>query len=486
MATGNTINQRSFAPVPAPYTPVPGRHDVQFYSDDRFLLDSLVPFITKSLASGGASIVVATKAHRDGLFQRLLASGIRLAAAVQEGRYISLDAAETMSGFMKEGLPDQQQFTKVIGGTIARATAAVRGGPTQIAIFGEMVALLWQQGNAQGAIELERLWNDLGQSHSFDLRCGYPLTDFDREEHRDSFAKICGHHHAVIPAESYTALADESDRLRAIARLQQTEQALKTESSERERAKALSAEVQTQNQELIEEVRRHESAEEELRRFTRRLLMARDEEQRHVASELHENTAQLLAALSMYFGVLQEEKASLSPRAAAVVANSRDVAQKLLREVRNLSYLLHPPTLNAMGIGPALREYLDQFAECNKVRVALHLSDNLGRFSRNIEIAVFRIVEEALDNASHSGSLETTIRLARSSDDVVLEIHDRGAGILGDKVGSGAGRGVTGMVERVQELGGTVAIRSDGQGTLISLTLPIESPHSAITHDPSV
>jgi signal transduction histidine kinase len=473
MATGNTPQQLSppwFAP-PSLRSDGICNHDVQFYADDAFLLDSLVPFVGKSLEQGGAAIVVATKAHRDGLSQRLEGGAVLPESAIQQGRYFTLDAAQTMAAFMKEGMPDKALFNRVIGDLVSRAAAIAYQG--KVAIYGEMVALLWQQGKADAAIQLEQLWNDLAETHSFSLRCGYPLAGFNREHHRDSFARICSQHHAVIPAENYTAIVDGNDRLRMIAYLQQAEQALKSEAVERARAKVQSEEIKNQNQELIEEVRKRENAEGELRRFTRRLLTARDEEQRRIASELHENTAQLLAALSMYFSVLHEEKESLSPRAVAVVDNSRDVAQRLLKEVRKLSYLLHPPTLDDMGVGPALREYVAEFVEYSHTRVNLEVPETLGRFARNVEIAIFRIVEEALANANHSSSAEVTVRVSRSAAEVLVEIQDPGAGILGDKSANVNGRGAIGIVERTRELGGTVAIRSDSQGTVLSLSLPI-------------
>ena len=268
----------------------------------------------------------------------------------------------------------------------------------------------------------------------------------------------------MIPAESYTALADEDDRLRLVAQWQQTEQALKTESLERLLA-------QNRNQELMQQVRRQESAEEELRRFARRMLTARDEEQRRIASELHENTAQLLAALSMYFGVLQEEEESLSPRAARVVASSRKVTENLLKQVRKLSYLLHPPTLDDVGLGSALREYVEHLMARSTMRVDLRISENLGRLPRKLEIALFRMVEAVLADISlHSRGARASVYLSRASDKVLLEIHDYGDGTPNGVTGSGSG--ITAMRERAVELGGSITIRTDHEGTLISVTLP--------------
>jgi signal transduction histidine kinase len=446
-------------------------HDVQFYCNVEFLLDSLVPFIGNTLETGGAAVVVATKAHRDRLAHRLEARGIGLAAAVQDRRYIALDAAETLAAFTRKGLPDARQFTEVIGGVVTRASATARSENSSLAIFGEMVSLLWQEGNTQGVIELERLWNDLSRSHRFALRCGYPLGAFNREEHKESFSKICGEHHSVIPAESYTTLVDEEDRLRLVARWQQTEQALKTESLEHLLA-------QNRNRELLQQVRRQETAEEELRRFARRLLSARDEEQRRIASELHENTAQVLAALSMYFSVLQEEKDSLSPRAARVVASSRKVTENLLKQVRKLSYLLHPPTLDDVGLRSALREYVEHLMARSSMRVELQIAATVGRLPRKLEIALFRMVEAVLADISlHSHGSRARVSLSRASEKVLLEIHDYGDGTPNGV--TGAGSGITGMRERAVELGGSITIRTDHEGTLISVTLPAEEPAQA-------
>jgi signal transduction histidine kinase len=447
---------------------------VQFYFDERFLIASLAAFVGTALETGSSAVVVATKAHRDGLAQELEKTGVGLAAAVEQGRYLAFDAQQTLDSFTTNGILDKERFCDVIGNVIVRAAAASHNEQSKVAIYGEMVSLLWQRGEDQATVQLEQFWNDLSQTHSFYLRCGYPLTSFDRETHAEMFAGICGQHQAVIPAESYTGLVDENDRLLAIARLQQTEQALKTEAVERRLAQSRVQDIHSQNQQLIQEVEKREIAEDELRRFTRRLLMARDEEQRRIAGELHENTAQLLAALSLYFGVLHEEKAALSPRLANVVDSSREVAENLLKEIRKLSHVLHPPTLDDIGVGAALKEYIEHFSARSGIKVDLEISGNLGRLGRNVEIAVFRIVEEALANVrQHSGSTSAAVRLIRSSSVVLVEIQDHGYGISRKRGAANAGTGITGMRERARELGGTVRVQSDNNGTLVSVSLPL-------------
>lgn len=208
-------------------------HVVQFYSDDSFLLEGLSRFIGSALGAGDAGVVIATKPHRDELTLRLQALGLDTARSVQQGRFVSLDAAETLSKFMVDRWPDETRFDEVIGGVLEGVTSAVKGAQPRVAAFGEMVALLWADGHGEAAIRLEQLWNDLAQKHSFYLHCAYPMSGFARSQDEDPILKICAQHSHVIPAESYTELRTEPDRLRSVALLQQKAQALDTEVLER-------------------------------------------------------------------------------------------------------------------------------------------------------------------------------------------------------------------------------------------------------------
>jgi signal transduction histidine kinase len=468
-----SIADSAIALKPIPHS-VDCKHEVQFYFDDRFLVRSLVDYVRSALDSGGSAIVVATRAHREELAKEMERSSIDLSALIDQGRFVSLDATDTLAQFMVNGSPDEVQFREVIGPIISSAACSARNDQRRVVIFGEMVALLWQDGDSASVLRLEQLWNELAEIHSFRLRCGYPLASFDRQVHTELFARICGEHHVVIPAEGYTELSDESERLLAIARLQQTEQVLKTESVECRLAQAQKLQIENQNQQLIEEIRNREAAQDELRRFTRRLLAARDEEQRRIAAELHENTAQLLAALSLYFGVLHEEKGSLNPRLASVIASSRSVSDNLLREIRKLSHLLHPPTLDDVGLSSALREYVDQVRASTKARIELEISEDLGRFNRKLEIAVFRIVEEALKRVrSGSGDLLAIVRLTRSSMALQIEIQNQQNGTSQAEPSSRVDTRIMGIHERALEHGGSVQFTSDPTGTLLRVTLPL-------------
>jgi signal transduction histidine kinase len=209
---------------------------------------------------------------------------------------------------MLNGSPDELLFGQCIGDAISCSAHSALRESAPVSIYGEMVSILWQRRDTQGALRLEELWNQLSAHYWFHLLCGCSITSFDRETHTDLFLQICFQHDAVIPAEGFPEPAVENDHWRTVALLQQTEQVLKSEVNERLAAEAHVREIQSQNQELMRELRKHEAIEEELRRFTRRLLTAPDEEQRQIAAELHENTAQLVAALSVYFGASTRKK----------------------------------------------------------------------------------------------------------------------------------------------------------------------------------
>lgn len=211
-------------------------HKVQFYDDDAFLLDELSQFIGSALLSGDVAIVVATPEHREGLAERLQARGLDIARALGQGRYVALDAAETLLKFMRDGQPDRARFTDVVGSIIEGATSVVgRSERPRAAVFGEMVALLWAEGKPDAAIQLEELWNELAGTFAFDLRCAYPMSLFHQSDDGAPFGRICETHSHVLPAESYTSLAGEEERLRAISMLQQKAQALESEIEERKR-----------------------------------------------------------------------------------------------------------------------------------------------------------------------------------------------------------------------------------------------------------
>jgi PAS domain S-box-containing protein len=229
---------------------------------------------------------------------------------------------------------------------------------------------------------------------------------------------------------------------------------------------------------LESEVNDRKRAEMTLRELTGRLLRTQDEERRHMARELHDHAGQTLVALGMNLSALRMAAENQSPKIAALAAESHQLSDDLSKEIRTLSYLLHPPLLDEVGLGSALGWYLDGFSERSKIPVELQLPEDLGRLPKELELVIFRVVQESLTNIHrHSGSPSAKISLVRSEGFVEFEISDRGKGISPERqqemTTAKAGVGLRGMEERVRQFNGTLQIVSDGGGTKVSVKLPI-------------
>ncbi len=177
-------------------TEVKHRHEVQFYSNDALLLARVTYFIGSALMAGNAAIVFATKRHRDNLFPELKMQGVDIDAVIQAGAFVSLDAAEVLSIFMVNGRPDPIRFFEAFDKLIASVSRAAKAEHPRVAVFGEAVALLWAEGNVEGAIQLEKLGNDLAKTGAVDILCAYPFSlHIQKEGH--AFRTVCAEHSAV-------------------------------------------------------------------------------------------------------------------------------------------------------------------------------------------------------------------------------------------------------------------------------------------------
>jgi PAS domain-containing protein len=203
-------------------------HVAQFYETDATLITAVTERLGLGLLAEDIAIIVATAQHRLALAEELSARGMDVDLLRQAGCYIELDAEETLARFMVSNWPDEAKFLEVVGGLVARVEAGA-SSQQRVLIFGEMVALLWEQGKRDATVCLEQLWNQLAERHSFFLMCGYPLDAFDRLGHRRLFFSICGEHSEINPAESYPAKGSEEQRRHSAARLQQKARALQQE-----------------------------------------------------------------------------------------------------------------------------------------------------------------------------------------------------------------------------------------------------------------
>jgi signal transduction histidine kinase len=239
--------------------------------------------------------------------------------------------------------------------------------------------------------------------------------------------------------------------------------------------------LSTMNRALQEEIAERTQVEESLRLLSARLLRVQDEERQRLARDLHDSTAQGLAALTMNLAVTQERRGDLDERTRNALEECDALAQRCSKEIRSLAYLLHPPLLEEVGLVAALRWCAEGFAKRSGISVDVDLPPDFGRLPMDVENALFRIVQECLTNVQrHSGSPTARIRLVRNPHWVSLEVRDQGRGMPAgiadrrDAVES-LGVGLLGMRERVRQLGGLLRIDSTGQGATVRVEIGLQS-----------
>jgi signal transduction histidine kinase len=226
-------------------------------------------------------------------------------------------------------------------------------------------------------------------------------------------------------------------------------------------------------------------ANHNLSELSARLLRLQDEERRRIARELHDSVGQTLAALSMNLSAVGSEIERLT-KTAGLVADSATLVNDMSTDIRTISYLLHPPLLDEAGLSSALTWYVKGFSERSKIEIDLDIPEDFGRLPRDLETAVFRIVQECLTNIHrHADSQVAKIRIAQRDGHIQVEVKDQGKGIPALKrteiISSATGTpgvGIRGMRERLRQLGGTLELHSDGEGkgTLVAALLPVQAP----------
>ena len=237
----------------------------------------------------------------------------------------------------------------------------------------------------------------------------------------------------------------------------------------------------------ITERRHHEDI---LRRLSQQLLNVRDEEQRRVARDLHESVVQSMAAMKMLLGLVGDSVPPSDERARKLLHSATQLTDETISHVRTISHLLHPPLLDEAGLYPALRWYARGFAERSGISTKVEMDENFGRLPQETELAIFRIVQEALTNIHrHSGSQDATIRIFREFQTARVEIEDHGRGMALPSAAAPKevqlGVGTAGMRERVIQLNGTFEIKSEpGRGTTVCAALPLPRAERELSGSP--
>jgi signal transduction histidine kinase len=466
--------------------PAVSGHAVQFYERESYLLDSLSDYIGTALRAAGAGIVIATPAHRDGVAQRLSARGLDIVGAGAQGRYVALDARDTLSSLMVNNWPDPARFDATIGGLIAKTRERA---PT-IHAFGEMVALLWAEGNADAAIRLEELWDELGTRQTFSLLCAYPIDAFHDSSHAKPFDGMTALHSNVIPAESYVQLHGDA-QLRLIARLQRQAAALEAEAIQRRHAEA---ELRQKVEQLAEADRR------------------KDEFLAMLGHELRNPLAPVTTALQLMR--LHSDEPLRVARARETVERQVEQMTRLIDDLLDVSRITRGKielrqevvVLSALVARAleAARPVIDERGH----RLTLDLPDEPVVLSAD-PARLEQVLANLLNNAAKYTDVGGRIWLRATVDDgeLVLSVKDDGAGLtpamrsrifdlfvqgpeLRSYTRGGLGIGLT-LVRRLVEMhGGTVEARSDGlgEGSEFIVRLPIRaaapiatSGHTSVT-----
>jgi signal transduction histidine kinase len=279
-----------------------------------------------------------------------------------------------------------------------------------------------------------------------------------------------------------TAMASVITAIALPPQLPKVQQMILAEKVSEERKRGLqekNEELSQANQHLRSEMEKRIAAEESLKDLSAQLLRTQDDERRRFARELHDSVGQLLTGAVLSVSAVRRRAAGMEHESSRLLSECADYLKQSLREVRTISYLLHPPMLDETGLGDALRWYVRGFEERSGVRVVLDISSNLDQLSRDLRTAVFRIVQESLTNIhSHSGSRTAEISLRKSGDHIRLQVQDHGKGMPPESLGRDGreqllhGVGIRGMRERVVRLEGELRIESSDHGTLLEVVLP--------------
>jgi two-component system, NarL family, sensor kinase len=239
--------------------------------------------------------------------------------------------------------------------------------------------------------------------------------------------------------------------------------------------------VATELTELVETNEALRVTESSLRQLSGRLLQLQDEERRRIARDLHDTTGQKIAALSMSLDRVARLLDTKKPERDEALTEGRDIVRMIGEEIRTLSYLLHPPLLDESGLGSAVRWYAEGFQKRSGIRLNVNISADLGRLSTDVEMALFRVVQESLTNVHrYSGSPDAEINVIETLDSVKLEIIDHGQGIQTGAVRTkvegiaSLGVGIPGMRERIRQFGGQLEVDFGRDGTRVTASVPLK------------
>jgi signal transduction histidine kinase len=442
---------------------------LQLYEDDRFLVEQLHALVVDAIDQDSLAIVAATPAHLGALERSLGTAGVDLAEQRSQGHYLPLDARSTLDRIMRNGTPDALLFTQTIGKAVARATEAGQ----KVSIYGELVALLWDEGNITAALGLEDLWNDLAGEHPFDLMCGYPMRAFEEGSGADAFPVVCEKHSGVSPSEAHSAEGAEDEHQLQIASLQQK---LAVAKKERNRIRA----TQDQMAGALSELQELDKMRSEF-----------------IAMAVHD----IQTPASVTRGLLEVLRDNWSALGPEVV---EDVLSRAIRNSQQVSSLvtdilaaarLEAPTfsyeIQAVDLSAVITQNV---AGSAALEGSLRFEIDLPKdpvWVKADPTRVTQILDNLLSNAARFSPPDGRVSVSvESADQVTIHVRDEGPGIASDDVSrlfqrfsrlkprgydhvKGTGLGLYVSKTLVEAQGGAIWVTSaPGEGSTFSFTLP--------------
>jgi len=461
-------------------------HFVQFYESEDFFLDSLASYIATGVKTKEAVVVLATNSHLQALDKRLITHGVDARTAAIEHHYLPLDAHDTLVQLMVDGTLSPAQFKSLLGGKVAKANR--HGG--RVRVFGELVALLWADENYQDAIRLEELWNELQTTEPFTLFCAYPIATLTGHVLEEPFAAVCKTHRRVIPGESYVALTESDEQLRAIVRLQQKANSLEREIAERQRAEEALRQAKEELEQLLQREQHARNQAETANRM-------KDEFLTTVSHELRTPLNAILGwAHMLRIGRLDAET---SVRAIETIErNARSQAQ-LVEDILDVSRMitgkltLQMDVVDVANVINAAIDSVQLAADSKQIQIEVILDPSVrhvaGDASR-LQQAVWNLLSNAIKFTPTGGKV--SVKLEHVDSNVVIQVSDTGQGISkeflpcvfdrfrqGDGTSSrrhgGLGLGLAIVRHLVELHGGEVSVASDGEGCGATFTIILRS-----------
>jgi signal transduction histidine kinase len=453
-------------------------HAVQFYEHDEYLAGLVADFASQGLAARQPVILIISAEHDTPIREQLALRGVGLSKELASGRLCILDARSTLAKFMDDGMPSPERFRKSVGRVIQRMAEGVPGG---VRAYGEMVDLLWREGNGVGALRLEELWNELAETLNFSLLCAYSIKSFHEADHGAALEAICSTHSHVRPTETFIA-RDEPSRLVEITLLQQRAQALETELLRRER-------LESQLRQAVENAERAKVAAEQANRAKSQFLAVMSHElrtplnaiggyaelldmgihgavsgeQREALERIQRSQRHLLGLINQVLNYTKVETGSLR----------YEITDVVVEDTLRLAETLVLPQMSAKGL-----RYLQLGCATHVVRAD----------REKVQQILLNLLVNATKFTDEGG--EVTVDCTSDDTQVFIRVRDTGIGIPAEKLGvifdpfvqvdtnytrtkDGIGLGLAISRDLARGMKGDLTVESTvGRGSIFTLALP--------------